>query len=132
MDPHTTAEVALNGGLKIQAAIEKTTDSSLEQIENNPDNNQSWLDIESLELPLMIRAREKGERFTPLGMDGKSIKIADYMINKKIPRLARSNFPLIISGQKIVWLPGYQIGHKFRVQSNTENILHLHLIQEDK
>lgn len=44
---------------------------------------------------LCLRTRRPGERFKPKGMNGKSRKIKDWMIDRKIPRQIRSQIPLV-------------------------------------
>ncbi|MGB9586195.1 MAG: tRNA lysidine(34) synthetase TilS, partial [Anaerolineales bacterium] len=61
----------------------------------------------------------------PFGMEGKSIKISDIFINRKIPQDVRSNYPLICDTQRIIWLPGYTISDSVRITPVTKNMLHL-------
>lgn len=42
-----------------------------------------------------LRTRRKGERFRPKGMAGRSRKIKDWMIDRKIPRQIRDQIPLV-------------------------------------
>ena len=58
--------------------------------------------------PLIARVRKPGDQIRPMGMNGHSIKITDLMINLKLPKQARANWPLVCSGNEIVWVPGYQ------------------------
>ena len=44
---------------------------------------------------VQLRTRRKGERFRPKGMSGKSRKIKDWMIDRKIPRQIRDRIPLV-------------------------------------
>ena len=53
----------------------------------------------SLRVPVgaevLLRTRRKGERFRPRGMSGRSRKIKDWMIDRKIPRQIRDQIPLV-------------------------------------
>ena len=42
-----------------------------------------------------LRTRRQGERFRPKGMAGRSRKIKDWMIDRKIPRQIRDQIPLV-------------------------------------
>ena len=42
-----------------------------------------------------LRTRREGERFRPKGMAGRSRKIKDWMIDRKIPRQIRDQIPLV-------------------------------------
>ncbi len=44
---------------------------------------------------LRLRTRREGERFRPKGMAGRSRKIKDWMIDRKIPRQIRDQIPLV-------------------------------------
>ena len=119
----------ITGGWKMSADLIDVAEGSLEQIQNNPNPYQAWLDLDALELPLIIRSRRAGERFQPLGMGGKSMKISDYMLNKKLPRRARDGWPLVVSAEMIIWVPGYQVGEAYRVHQKTNRVVRLDLHQ---
>ncbi len=51
---------------------------------------------------LRLRARRKGDRFKPKGMAGHSLKLKDWMIDRKIPREIRDGIPLLCADGAIV------------------------------
>jgi tRNA(Ile)-lysidine synthase len=53
------------------------------------------------------------------------MKVSDLMINRKVPRLARENWPLLISQGDVAWVPGLHVAHPFRVTADTHNTLRL-------
>lgn len=63
-------------------------------------------------------------------MDGKSVKISDFMINQKIPQRARAGWPLVCYGDEIVWVTGYQVGHPYRVTTQSRWVVNLRLFVE--
>lgn len=83
---------------------------------------EAWFDLDKLESPLYLRTREDGDRFHPLGMKG-SKKIKDFFIDVKIPLEQRKRIPLLISKDKLVWIVGYRIDERFRVDEDTRSIL---------
>ena len=97
----------------------------VEQAQNNEDLFKVWLDGDKLKSPLTIRSRRPGDRIQPFGMHGHSIKISDMMVNLKLPRRARRNWPLLISGQDIIWVPGSRIAHKFHIGSDTQSVINI-------
>ena len=125
-------ELCLPDGWRLHA--EKIEFSSAVRAEAmaNPDPYQAWADLEALDLPVLVRGRQPGDRFKPLGLEGHSIKIADFMINKKLPRRARPGWPLVCSGEQVVWLPGLQLGHSFRLKPDTRKALKFHLFHTEK
>jgi len=94
---------------------------------SNPGGFQAWVDEASLPAPLSVRCRLPGDRFSPLGMDGQSLKLSDFMINVKMPRRARPGWPLVVSGSEIVWVPGYRLAHPFRITPETTRAVHMRL-----
>lgn len=93
----------------------------------NPDPYQTWIDKDKIPSTLKIRHRHSGDRFQPLGIEGKSLKITDFMINVKIPWRARNSWPLICSDDDILWIPGYQLAFPFKLTPATKRVLHLRL-----
>lgn len=94
--------------------------------EENP--HAAWLDADALTFPLTVRARRPGDRFSPLGMEGHSLKVSDLMINKKLPRRARVHWPLVCSGDRIAWIPGFRAAQSFAVTEKTRRFAYLELV----
>ena len=72
-----------------------------------------------------LRPRKEGDRFQPIGMKKGSMKISDFMINEKLPKRARKSWPLLAMGNDILWVPGYKISEKIRLDENDIESLHL-------
>lgn len=98
-----------------------------EKILSNQDPYQAWVDAGEVVFPLTLAGRKEGERYSPLGMEGKRVSVSDLMINEKIPQEARKRWPILRSEGKILWVPGHQIAHKARIRENTGKALHLSL-----
>ncbi|MDO8672615.1 MAG: tRNA lysidine(34) synthetase TilS [Dehalococcoidia bacterium] len=71
---------------------------------------------------LSIRGRRPGERFQPLGM-GETKKLQDFMVDAKIPRRQRDSIPLLVSPSQIVWVVGWRLDERAKVQEATEKVL---------
>jgi tRNA(Ile)-lysidine synthase len=115
----------LGGGWALEAGLAET--KAGEFIPRSAGLWEAWLDAGALELPLEVRGMHPGERFQPLGMDGRSQKLSDFWINAGLPRRARARWPLVCTRGEVAWIPGYRIDQRFRVTSSTEKILHLML-----
>ncbi|MEJ2707084.1 MAG: tRNA lysidine(34) synthetase TilS [Anaerolineales bacterium] len=125
---------ALRGDWRLQADwldLTGNTSEALAKIFKNPDPFQAWLNPKSLNLPLTVRTRQPGDRLNPLGLQGHSIKLAEFMINAKLPVRARQKWPIVVSGEEIAWVPGMQIGHPFRLDTEARRAVHLHLYKTD-
>ncbi|MCC7358098.1 MAG: tRNA lysidine(34) synthetase TilS [Anaerolineales bacterium] len=72
---------------------------------------------EALAGPLAVRARRRGERFQPVGMGGRSVKLSDFFINLRIAAVARVRWPLVVCGDAVVWVAGLRLDERFAVRS---------------
>ena len=61
----------------------------------------------------------------PYGMDHGSIKVGDLMTNAKLPRSARANWPLVLAGEVVAWVPGIRRSNHHLVGAESENIIKL-------
>jgi tRNA(Ile)-lysidine synthase len=82
------------------------------------------LDAKGIKLPLGVRTRRRGDRFTPLGMRG-SVKLQDFFVNGKVPRSERSRIPLVLSGDEVVWVVGFRISDRHKVRERTRRTIRL-------
>ncbi|HZD57203.1 MAG TPA: tRNA lysidine(34) synthetase TilS [Anaerolineales bacterium] len=123
-------ELNLPAGWRFQATLAEDRDAARSAALANRDSYQAWIDLDQLSLPLKIRNRRAGDRFRPLGLGGHSIKLAEFMVNVKLDRRARSAWPLVCAGNAIIWVPGFRIGHPFRLRKETLRVAHLNLVRE--
>jgi len=77
-----------------------------------------WLDRARLGPELVVRPPRPGDRMQPLGMRGHR-KLADVFNSLHIPAGARRNWPVVTSGEDVVWLAGLRIGHAARLTPST-------------
>lgn len=85
-------------------------------------NDTVYIDASKVKQELIIRNRQSGDMFSPIGMKG-SKKLKDYFIDKKIPRENRDNILLIADGNEVVWIVGSIISEKYKVSSQTEKVI---------
>jgi len=85
-------------------------------------DNVAFFDMDLLSFPLVLRNLRKGDRFNPLGMKGTQ-KVKKYFINKKTPRSMRSKCPLLLSGEKIIWVVGHRIDESVKITNLTVKVL---------
>lgn len=120
-------QVQLSGDWRLLARWVEDVEQAHSQARANANPYQTWLDYDSLPGSLQIRARRPGDRFQPLGLGGHSMKLADFMVNVKLPRRARDRWPVVCAGDDIVWVPGYRLGHPFRLTKDTTKVIFLSL-----
>lgn len=94
--------------------------------------NDAWfavLDADRLESALTVRPRRRGEHFDPYGMQGKRVRLSDYMINEKLPKRVRAGWPLVASGDRIVWVGGMRLADHVAIDERTTRRLRLRLFR---
>jgi tRNA(Ile)-lysidine synthase len=82
------------------------------------------IDADKAHFPLTIRGRLQGDYFYPLGF-GKKKKIQDYFVDEKIHRDERDAIPILTSGNSIVWIVGYRMDERYKVDKDTKRVLKL-------
>jgi tRNA(Ile)-lysidine synthase len=117
----------LSGGWVFSCEQWRIPALALEQALNNGDPFQVWLDAKQLPERIEIRARRPGDRFEPIGMNGHSMKLSDFFINEKLPQRARDAWPLLCSGDTVVWVPGYRPAHPFRLTDKSRQVMYFTL-----
>ncbi len=86
---------------------------------------EAYLDADVVGRQAILRPRQPGDAFFPLGLAGRSQKISDFMINRKIPASQRDHVPLLVANGQVLWLCGYRPDERARIQTETRQILHL-------
>lgn len=99
-------------------------------IPEEPDLFTAYLDHSTVDLPLIVRTRKPGDRFWPYGMPG-PMRLSDFMVNIHLPRWARDRWPLVFSGDSLVWVPGFRIAHPYRLTPLTREVLVLRIYRQD-
>ncbi|MFI3324201.1 MAG: tRNA lysidine(34) synthetase TilS [Rikenellaceae bacterium] len=82
------------------------------------------LDADKLQYPLTIRRWREGDSFVPLGMSGRK-KVSDFLIDEKVSMPEKERQFVLVSGGEIVWIIGRRISEKFKIGTESENILRI-------
>ena len=99
-------------------------DMSLSQIRTHSDQWRVFVTVPAGQ-ELVVRPRRRGERFQPLGMNGRSATVQDVMVNRKISANLREKWPLVACDSQIVWLTGHLIDERMKITEETSSILQL-------
>lgn len=92
---------------------------------------QVYFDYDKIKLEeLIIRTWKKGDRFKPFGLGGKSKKLQDFFVDKKVPLFKRNSIPLISGGDELLWIVGLGRSDVARIDENTKNILLIRVERE--
>ncbi len=102
-------------------------DKFCEKQQNIPENRYTkWFDYDKITTTALLRTRQPGDYLTIDGaLHTKSVK--QYMINEKIPKLQRDNMHILVDGAHVLWIPGYRISERYKVEESTKRILQVRL-----
>lgn len=84
-------------------------------------------DADDLQIPLVVRAWQAGDRFVPFqqGRKAHSVKVSDLFINAKVPRALRSSWPVVIDGDRIIWVVGLRRSNVAPITASTRRAVTL-------
>ena len=100
----------------------------IQEIERTPsfiiprDKHIACLDADKINCPLTIRKWERGDKFVPLGMNGKK-NVSDYLTDKKFSLFQKEKQYVVCCGENIIWLVNERTDHRFRITDSTQRIL---------
>ncbi len=90
------------------------------------DRFSAAVNVTALAPPLTVRSRQPGDRFNPAGMGGRSKKLQDFFVDRKVPRERRDSLPLVVdSADRIVWIVGESVAEDFRVTEPSQGVIFL-------
>ncbi len=73
---------------------------------------------------LVVRLWQPGDRYRPLGAPG-SRKLQDWFTDRKIDTMRRRLLPVVTSGERILWVPGFPPAQEDRLLCEEESLLSL-------
>lgn len=82
----------------------------------------AYLDMDKIVFPLLMREWQAGDRFVPFGRK-KEEKVKEFLTHQKVSSSHKSNFKVLISEDKIMWLIGLRIDDRFKLGSSTKLVL---------
>jgi tRNA(Ile)-lysidine synthase len=93
---------------------------------------QAFIDAHSIRGKLILRPTRQGDRFQPYGMKHGTKLVSDYLTDRKVSLLEKSQQLVAIDSatDSIVWLVGREIDHNYRIDHSSTNILRLRIISK--
>ncbi len=120
-EPTQSNKISMDDGWIFEVRINQRNGIGNEIISSEEDQYSIKCDLSGY-AALQLRTRKSGDRIQPLGMKTGRVKISDFMINEKLPKRARDQWPLLAHGEEILWVPGYRMSEKIRIKKETINI----------
>ncbi len=87
-------------------------------------SREAYLDAESLDGALQVRGPRRGDRLRPLGAPG-SRKLQDVFVDMRVPATKRAHWPLVVCGERIMWVCGLVVAEEGRITGDTKVIIRL-------
>ena len=99
------------------------TRRAAEEMGRAPSQELVLFDADRFSEPLLVRAWQAGDRFSPHGMKGKSKKLQDFFTDRKVARHERGKVPLLVAPEGILWVVGMRQDERFVVRGGTTRCL---------
>lgn len=69
---------------------------------------------------LTCRSWQPGDKMEPLGMKNQHKKISDILTDAHVPPYLKENYPVVLSGKRIVWVPGICVSEALRLSNQNQ------------
>ncbi len=111
--------------------IDKSTNISFDKpvsyrVSTHNSNDSILVDQKKIQFPLLLRKRKTGDYFYPLGMKKKK-KLNRFLIDQKLSAIAKENVWVVESNQRIIWVVGYRLDERFKMEATTKESLKISL-----
>jgi len=88
-------------------------------------------DLDKVKPPLVVRSRQDGDRFWPLGLEGKK-KVGKFLTVARVPEEIRQNVLIFADREKIIWVWPIRISEEAKITDETQKILQLKIFEVPK
>ena len=99
--------------------------------ESNKERWRAFVDAREVGSQLWLRARRPGDRFQPLGMSGRTVKLSGFFTNRKVQRAVRDRLPVVVSDRGIAWVCGFHLDDAAAIRESTREVLYLRFVRQD-
>ncbi len=87
-------------------------------------------DLDKIKLPLVVRFKQSGDRFVPLGQKVEK-KLSKFLTDQRIPYNARKNVLIVTDSEKIIWLWPVRMSEQAKLTDGTGKILQLKITEKN-
>ncbi|MDO4939790.1 MAG: tRNA lysidine(34) synthetase TilS [Lachnospiraceae bacterium] len=93
------------------------------------DKYTKWFDYDKIDDLMDIRFRQPGDKLELKGVGTKTLRA--YMTDAKIPQGDRDSIQIVAAGSNVIWLVGYRISERYKVDSSTQTVLEIKYEEEE-
>jgi tRNA(Ile)-lysidine synthase len=111
-------------GVVIEADIFEYDAAKFEKFKANKSNTVEWFDFEKLKLPLVIRRRNSGDKFWPLGLASEK-RAGKFLTTAKVSQSLRRRLLVVADSDKIIWLCPVRISEQAKVTNDTRKVMQI-------
>jgi tRNA(Ile)-lysidine synthase len=124
---HVPGETPLAGGWRV---IVRSEESGV--VPGGRRGWEAWLDAKAVGRRLLLRPRRPGERFQPQGLGGHSVKLNEFMIDQKVLRDDRAEWPLLEGENGLAWVCGLRVDERAAVRVETEAVWYVAFVRDSQ
>ena len=85
--------------------------------------NIAYVDVDKLIFPLVVRYRQDGDKFIPIGMRSFK-KLSNFFIDEKVPLPKKDTTPILVNGNgELIWIAGLRQDNRYKVTSTTKKVV---------
>jgi len=87
-------------------------------------------DLSQVKPQLVVRSRQNGDRFIPLGLREEK-KVGKFLTDSKVPQKLREKTLIVADNEKIIWVWPIRISEQVKITSETKKILQLQITEAE-
>jgi tRNA(Ile)-lysidine synthase len=118
------------GKFLIKATILDDTKGNMEEFKAGKNNFIERFDFDKVEPPLLVRFRQRGDRFQPLGLPAGK-KVGKFLTTAKVSQGIRNKILVVSDSEKIIWVWPIRISERAKVTHQTQKTLQLQITAAD-
>lgn len=120
---HGTEDIPIKGEGQYRSSHYQLSIARATQAERVVDADIEYVDGSKVDYPLTLRPVQEGDRFQPIGMNGRSKLVSDYLNELKLSAFEKRDVRLLCQGDEIIWVVGLRLDHRYRITDSTTDFL---------
>ncbi|MHA4893242.1 tRNA lysidine(34) synthetase TilS [Pedobacter sp. PWIIR3] len=86
------------------------------------DKAKAFVDARLLIYPLVLRSRQEGDKFIPIGMSSYK-KLSNFLIDEKVPLNEKDQVPILLNGNgEVIWVAGQRQDDRYKIVGGTRQV----------
>jgi len=118
------------GRYLIEAVVLEAEKCDVEKFKAEKNEFVEWFDFEKVKEPLVVRYRQAGDRFTPLGL-GEEKKVGKFLTAARVPQEVREKVLVVADSKRIIWVWPIRISEQVKLNDQTRKVLQLRIAAEN-